>query len=59
MYKFLITLLAPLLFYGRFSSVFTKLLSHPSDVSQQPHLEKELGKKIVIQYKHRWIYGAN
>ena len=64
MYKFLITLLAPLLFlcmpsladFPEKNVVYqiTFAAGGGSDVRarhQQPHLEKELGKKIVIQYK--------
>ena len=64
MYKFLITLLAPLLFlcmpsladFPEKNVVYqiTFAAGGGSDVRarhQQPYLEKELGKKIVIQYK--------
>ena len=64
MYKFFITLLASLLFLCMPSLAdfpdknvvyqITFAAGGGSDVRarhQQPHLEKELGKKIVIQYK--------
>ena len=64
MHKILIALLAPLLFlcgpsFADFpeKNVVYQITFSPgggSDVRarhQQPHLEKELGKKVVIQYK--------